>query len=517
MATTFEIHPGIGIARLGTSDQFFLGPEPGVDAPEKYRDNAGALKRQAARFRVFSCEREADGRLLSATEIDAASGAEITWTVHLANRKGAAPIFVNPGAGRRNNATGDDALDQQLIIDPGPRSCGGTNAQPVPFDTGAFMNTPVVLGDIRTDDRGRLIVCGGKGISDSVPAQPNPSRPIQGFADSNGWYDDISDGPVKAVVKLGNGQEVTAATAWVIVGPPDFAPEIHNLVTLYDLAFDVAVSEGTLTLPAQPSFTRDIQPILQRAVNYQWVNSFSSGGHSGDRPGNFAMDWAALADPTNPPAEAQTVLRRLRDSTKNPVPNPAEPNKRRWMPRLHDENNDERVLPLTRSQYTALQKWAAGNFIGDLDTQPPPELLPDALDRMALQGCSGGAFFPGIEAGRIMKDPRTYSAPFRLDADALKPGAITAGNALPWQADFDACEWEPQAFIAWWPAQRPDHVRPESSPTLFRDWDRGISGVMNDTDFDMMDGWSRLGIVRRRTTAAGEIFVETERDPTMPE
>src|SRR5688572_10690502 len=126
MATTFEIHPGIGIARLGTSDQFFLGPEPGVAAPEKYRDNAGALKRQAARFRVFSCERGDDGKLVSATEVDASSGAEITWTVHLANRKGAAPIFVNPSA-RRNNATGDDALDRQLIIDPGPRSCRGTN------------------------------------------------------------------------------------------------------------------------------------------------------------------------------------------------------------------------------------------------------------------------------------------------------------------------------------------------------------------------------------------------------
>ena len=91
MARTFEIHPSIGIARLGTSAQFFLGPEPGVDPPDRYRDNSGALKRQAARFRVFECDRAADGTLTSATEIDASAGATIAWTVHLANRKAAAP------------------------------------------------------------------------------------------------------------------------------------------------------------------------------------------------------------------------------------------------------------------------------------------------------------------------------------------------------------------------------------------------------------------------------------------
>ena len=516
MAITFEIHPSVGIARLGNSSQFFLGPEPTELPPAKYRDNSGALKRQAARFRVFECDRSADGTLVSATEIDATAGATITWTVHLANRKGAAPNFAKPGGGRRNGATGNDATDARLIVDPGPRHCSGVSAPAVSFDTGSFMNTPVVLGDIRTDASGRLIVCGGHGISDSVPAQPNPSRPIQGFADSNGWFDDISDGPVRAEVVLPGGRHVTPEPAWVIVGPPDFAPDLKNLVTLYDVAFDIAVSQNMRSMPAQPSFVRDIQPILERAVGYQWVNRFAVGGHSGNRPGNFAFDWSALADPNNPPAEAAIVLERLRDSTLNPVPDPQESDSRRWMPRLHDEHNDHHVLPLTASQYTFLQQWAAGNFIGDLNAAAPIELLPDALDRVALQGCSGGAFFPGIEAGQIMKKPSIYSAAFRLDASSLKPGEITAGNALPWQADFHACAWEASRFIGWWPAQRPDHVRPEANPTVFMDWDRGITGVLDDGDRDMIDGWSRLGIVRRRTTTAGEVFVETERDPTLP-
>lgn len=199
------------------------------------------------------------------------------------------------------------------------------------------------------------------------------------------------------------------------------------------------------------------------------------GGHSGNRPGNFSRSWAALADPNNPPAEAQIVLDRFRDWTQGPVPPPNEPNARRWMPRLHDENNDARVLPLTSVQYTVLQRWAAGEFIGDLGQPPQPELLPDALDRVALESCSGGPFFPGIEAGRIMQRPGTYGAPLRI-ATHTRPGELTAGNALPWQADFHACAWEMQGFIGWWPAQRPDHVRPEDSPTVFKDWTRGISG-----------------------------------------
>jgi L-lysine epsilon oxidase-like protein len=516
VARTFEIHPSIGIARLGTSAQFFLGPEPGVDPPERYRDNSGALKRQAARFRVFECDRAADGTLTSATEIDATAGATIAWTVHLANRKAAAPAFATPAGGRRNHATGNDVADAELLIDPGPRDVSGVSVPPVRFDTGTFMQTPVFLGDIRTDASGRLLVCGGHGISDSVPAQPNPARPIQGFADSNGWYDDIADGPVTAAITLANGTQVQAESAWVIVGPPDFAPEITNLVTLYDVAFDVAVAKGMLSMPVKPSFVLHIQPTLARAPGYQWVNRFAVGGHSGNRPGNFAFNWAALADPANPPDEAAIVLERLRDSTVSPVPDPAETNARLWMPRLHDENNDHHVLPVTKAQYTFLKQWAAGDFIGDLNAAPAAELLPVALDRLALQGCSGGAFFPGIEAGRIMKDPALYKAPFRLNAAALKPGQITAGNALPWQADFHACAWEGSSFIGWWPAQRPDHVRPESNPTVFMNWDRGITGVLDNGDRDMIDGWSRLGIVRRRVTTAGEVFVETERDPTLP-
>jgi L-Lysine epsilon oxidase N-terminal len=54
MTVTYEIHPAIGVARVGSSrieseEGYFLGPEPEGSPPACYRDPAGALKRQAAR------------------------------------------------------------------------------------------------------------------------------------------------------------------------------------------------------------------------------------------------------------------------------------------------------------------------------------------------------------------------------------------------------------------------------------------------------------------------------------
>ena len=69
------------------------------------------------------------------------------------------------------------------------------------FDTGQItfpegrVNVP--LGEVRTDDDGRLLVLGGFGKS----ASPTTAD-ITGFLDNPGWYDDVSDGPVTAHVKI---------------------------------------------------------------------------------------------------------------------------------------------------------------------------------------------------------------------------------------------------------------------------------------------------------------------------
>ena len=83
------IYPAIGIARVGSSNEYFHGPE--VTDPEPlcegaYRDNDKRLKRQAARFRVYGCNARGDIIRELTTE---GSGAEIEWHVQLANKKSA--------------------------------------------------------------------------------------------------------------------------------------------------------------------------------------------------------------------------------------------------------------------------------------------------------------------------------------------------------------------------------------------------------------------------------------------
>ena len=83
------IYPAIGIARVGSSDEYFHGPE--VTEPEPlregaYRDRDKRLKRQAARFRVYGCNARGDIIRELTTE---GSGAEIEWHVQLANKKSA--------------------------------------------------------------------------------------------------------------------------------------------------------------------------------------------------------------------------------------------------------------------------------------------------------------------------------------------------------------------------------------------------------------------------------------------
>jgi len=94
MIRTIKVYPPIGVARLGNSiDGYFIGPERPLDSTPPaggYRDAAGKIKRQAARFRLFGFDES--GNL--AGEVTFAEADEITWTVHVANTKAAADRFV---------------------------------------------------------------------------------------------------------------------------------------------------------------------------------------------------------------------------------------------------------------------------------------------------------------------------------------------------------------------------------------------------------------------------------------
>ncbi len=512
MATikTIKIHPAIGIARLGNSPtDFFVGPEkPGAHRrpPGGYRDAKGRIKRQAARFRLFGYDKS--GKLVR--EITA-KDATITWTVHLANKKAEWIKFqgrksiTNPNLRRNKNV----ADRNSLIIDPGPRSVSGKN-QSASFDTGTFLGASVPLGDIRTDKQGRLLVLGAFGRSSSpknVPIDENE------FANNDGWHDDASDGPVTATVKFKNGGTTVAAVgAWVICAAPKFAPQLDNVITLYDVLLQVAVDKLGLKLPAKPSFTNDIYPLLQRAIKMKWVSGMvahpmehqdqqspAHEQHHGDVMGPAHATLSKVIPPPGSASDRLEIFKKLRD----PAVSPTQPSGESDMPMVHsDFYPADSNQPLTRVQYEMMKKWKNGNFINDWSGTPaaPKLITPAGMDRAALESCVGEPFFPGIEGGWLLRDTYTYSEPFRLDPTGLKPGDVTKQMAVPWQADFTDCAQEGE--LAWWPAQRPDDVFPETGGPQVP-WTRGLVNSKSD----MIKKWHRLGFIVKKGTR----YVETER------
>lgn len=480
-----RIHPAIGIARVGNSpDSVFIGPEKPrepVKPDGGFKDDQGRIKRQGARFRVYAYHDDGTPpRELGADE------AEITWTVHLANKKA---VHVNDGTSRAN-----------LTIDGGARSVGaGESAR---FDDGSITfpdadPVTVPLGEIRGQDDGRLVVLGGHGTSGS------PTNSTIEYVHNEGWYDDVSDGPVSAKVHVkATGQTFSpneVKGAWVIVAPPKFGADLGNVIDLYDRLYDRAAVQGMLKPrdagsiwsepPSTPSYTHDIYPILKRARENDWVAPI---------PDPHIHAWSE-------PVTDYTMRRHVFDRIKSPWSGnndgPMEPSAHQDMPRLKNAR-------LTNVQYGVMQKWHEGNFTNDWNgpPQPPSEITPEGLDLAALQQCVGAAFWPGIEVGgqfdRPILNTDNYAEPMRLDHGAVSPGDITQFLAVPWQGDFYLCNGKRMNGTTWWPVPRPNFVfRGDSSQKQPWLGDR-VTSIR-----EMVDNWHELGFVVRE----GDGFVERER------
>lgn len=561
--SVYRIHPGVGIARAGDSEEdFFVGPEsPGWrPVPDGgYKDAAGRIKRQAARFRIF--EYGADGKAIrEVTAFDA----KIEWTVHLANKKAAWFRFVgrykwaDPANHSLRNPTiqggpefvADPDLRTDLIIDPGARSLDGAGAGPIAFDTGAFQGEPVYLGELRTDSRGALLVLGGHGRSESV----RPENPVKHYGNNDDWHDDLADGPVTATVTLPDGTSFAADPAWVIVAPPKFAPELDDVVTLDEVVHDVSVAQGWLQGDRGVEFNRDILPLLTRAANNAWVSATAYRGHGAGAGGNF-LEPSMLKRLMDPSAKAKPARKQVFELLRAPASTvekkiakkQASPN---FMPILAGdggepvEGDPTTWFTLLPSQYERMRKWAAGEFTVTERADPRPldllpvEQRPDALDRGALQPCVGGPFYPGIEMTFIADDPTTWRAPYRIAA-SWSAGDVTRWMAVPWQADFFEC------MTHWWPATRPDDVLVQveyesaveswAPPDRSKDgedpetafpfaaecayrapWARGLPSRSPAGDNAMVEYWSELGFVVAVKAPSGErVYVERERLPIV--
>lgn len=232
-----RVYPGIGMARMGNSDEFFIGPEaPGVVAdpggengpgPDggTYRDANNGLKRQAQRYRVYAFDGE--DNIIGELNADNADVSDINWRVHVRNMKAANYAFQgaylfdntklrNPSIQGGKNTKPIDRTD--LIIDPGPQVINSKNRTPVILKGDCFTGitkgklpgyltyegfvpedpkkdvevtyrpaTGIELGQLHLDDKDRLLFVPSPGKSECVTyPKVELSNPSEHYDQPNG-------------------------------------------------------------------------------------------------------------------------------------------------------------------------------------------------------------------------------------------------------------------------------------------------------------------------------------------
>lgn len=558
--TQYAIHPAIGIARVGNAPkEYFLAPEaPGVlpdpegpvpgredDWREGYKDRQGRIKRQACRFRVYGLD--AKGKVVKEITADDAT---IEWSVHLAARKAAWYQFNNAmdlGEYAKESLMRNAGTDRKLLaITPPITTIEGreTNADGSTrrYRIAGKINRkyPAVLGELRSDEQGRLVVLGGPGDADSFTGFINP---ITTFANNEGWYDDIADGPVRAKITLhGSTQVHEAEPAFVATTPPNYGPGLLGVVTMYDEVLDLFHRESIggqppLPLPTRPSFTRDVYPILNRLAQTQWVNEgffmlFGDGADAEmttpERLERLSTLGATAKERRQNERARRAVFAWFRD------PSSTKPQPALQPPFYGDAFGDFSGLPndelaITRTQYAWLEQWAHGDF--EEDWKGPPKAAPlhrirvadqpAALDRAHLEDVLGGPFHPGIEITWTMRRASMWKAPFRLNVlptgeqprddygpiltpeaclgpdgplNASGPGSLTRWMGTPWQTDSASClsGYDASYYLplpSFWAVRIPNQVLSRFS------WDKAtdpkVKPVQRERHYSLRANWLR--------------------------
>lgn len=547
------IHPAIGIARVGNStDAFFFAPEvPGTTPVGPFKDEAGAMAKQVARFRIYGYD--SDGQVVA--ELTAAD-ADITWSVVVGNAKaawyGADEPLDLPDAQPMPLRNASRPNRRALAVVSDLIAVQGASAEPRALTGGRFLGRAVDLGEILTDSEGRLLVMPGSGRA--VRSLDAPA--LSGFADNDGWTDTTADGPIFATVRIGD-RVLTAAPARVVCASPNYGPGIASgLTTLYDTAFSALVAAGRRKRPRTDYF-RDIKPIFARMTDLQWVNA----GYLTTNGWGSLRDWSTtewqqrLSDGSRANDELRrSIFAMFRDPFFGTVQPSLEPQEYGDMVAIPPNRQVPRqwnaIAPV---QYAHLRSWAEGNFTKRTPRSPdslddvPLASQPSMLDRAALDSCLGGAFHPGVEFPWIARVPWIWTDDLRLRSAAvtpnlgpfgsqltpavatsrtgplrsLGPGDVIKWMGVPWQADSSSCRYGYEETVSitlpgFWPARIPNSVLTAEDYDIVVDtsrslaerraafqrraqWERYIS-TFNRLDVLslMVQEWPRLGVVKER-------------------
>jgi hypothetical protein len=591
------------------------------------RDAAGNLRRQAARYRIFAYAFEAPDAYPGGDAVEIVAGStladgrvvrDVIWTVHLANKKANAYNVVNSQGlqayadGKvpqlRNSGTygtvDAPARLAQLVIDPGPRAItsreggvvsfdvltpasysdgrGGIEQRPdyptsFPRDTNSRLFEPSgpldTLGELRTDAHGRLLVLPGRGRTAAMYDEYGDPIPLTGDLNNVGWFDDAADGPVSATLVFADGTTEEVFGAWVVCGDPAYAPQIRNVVSVWDDVYDAWVRElglqpeifgdGEFRTDYRPSFAADIHPIFRAASLQRWTANLPELAVRA----HAAVD--AITGSDDPDATIMTGLAFIR--------NPNEPGELSvgvpLMPLSLGEAGTD-FLAVSKTQYFFLQQWNDNTFDPAGDSPLGPG---EYLDMASLSNCLGGRYVPGIEVSYPVRQPDMYhtdwrasgSGPFRVKhkpldygasrpgtpflsggwiplhgmTDGLEPGDMSKFMSVPWQTDYNSCSihqtsvntsgantatGSPLTLYWSWPSQRPDAVYPASEVVggvlPDRVWSiRGPGTLTTDAKsaatfqkaLQSVMQWDRIGVVLQGTAITpghypAEFFLEAE-------
>lgn len=609
----FRIHPAIGMARVGNSSEYYLSPETIAGLKENegdvhtgglpikkntenstitssdIRDGSGALKRQAARFKIYQYTLDSDTETYpmnlpadAIQEIQIGSTVEnkkvidIIWTVHVANKKANTFVLVedpnepegissyqngqlppirntdidNPNAPQPADpikVLNDPQRVRKLTIDPGPRVVKGSAKSAVNCDADStaqywhnnqvsdLTNYPKsfpndsftdlncssgaidTLGEIQTDQQGRLIFSGGYGKACSWGGAK-----LGDDVNNDQWFDDACDGPVTAVLAFDDGSYQTVqGHAWVTATDPAYAPQTLNIVPLFDDIYNAWVmnldlspelyKNGQFQTDYKPYFDDALNPVFQSVALQKWnINLNQTGIDRHDKVGNIT----ASTDPST-----TGVMRAVRD------PNDSSQFSATYLMPLALGDANESFLAVTETQYFCLSQWNSNQFKAGSSAVLN---AGEKLDKNTLMNCLGGRFSPGIDLTFIVRQPEMYvqnwansgTGPFRVNpanldyttvskstplltegyvplhngASGIEPGDLSKFMAIPWHTDYNSCATHLPSpnpatnnTLFWsWPAQRPVAVYPAAEVAA-------NGGQLVDKKGNQVQAWSVRG------------------------
>ncbi|MEY8204936.1 MAG: LodA/GoxA family CTQ-dependent oxidase, partial [Bermanella sp.] len=373
------------------------------------------------------------------------------------------------------------------------------------------------LGEMTVDNEGRLLVLASSG--NAVGQYDEYNQPVQMNGDLNnaGWFDSAADGPVNVTIVFEEGEgepvdSIEAFGAWVVCGDPAYAPQIRNVVSVWDDVYNMFVREldlqpnlykkekenkkiaDTYNSDYKPSFAKDIQPIFIACNLQRWTANLppmALQAHTAVK--NIKAD----DDPNDTIMAALNFIRN---------PNKEETNIGAPLMPLSLGAAGTSFLTVTKTQYFMLDQWSKGKM-KDGNAQELELGAGECLDMASMANCLGGRYVPGIEVSYTIMEKDIYiqdwqtsgAGPFRIKhepldykgqekdkpyltsgwiplhgmTDGLQPGDISKFMAIPWQTDYNSCSIHATAIntngvnesngaestLYWsWPSQRPDAV-----------------------------------------------------------